>query len=175
MRSKLLIIVALFIFAANAVSAQGQKIGFADVDYIFSQMPDSKQVEAALKAHQGQLESTYKAKVQDYQTKANAYQNLPATTSETVQRDKMMELAQLEQSIQQFEQSAQTELNNKRIQLMEPIYKKVGDAIEAVANEQGFDLILTASVGADVILFSKDEYDLSDAVLKKMGITPSGN
>jgi len=175
MRSKLLIIVALFIFAANAVNAQGQKIGFADVDYIFSQMPDSKQVEQALKAHQGQLENTYKAKVQDYQTKANAYQNLPATTPETVQRDKMMELAQLEQSIQQFEQSAQTELNNKRIQLMEPIYKKVGDAIEAVANEQGFDLILTASVGADVILFSKDEYDVSDAVLKKMGITPSGN
>ncbi|MDX1629935.1 MAG: OmpH family outer membrane protein, partial [Fulvivirga sp.] len=58
---------------------------------------------------------------------------------------------------------------------MEPIYSKVGNTIEAVAKENGYTYILNGNVGGvDVVLYADDKNDVSDLVLKKMGITPEG-
>ena len=48
----------LLLFCVVAVSAQAQetqKIGYADWQYIFSQMPEFKQIENELKTHGTQL------------------------------------------------------------------------------------------------------------------------
>ena len=45
--------------------------------------------------------------------------------------------------------------------------------IEEVAKENGFSMILTSQIsGLEVILYVDDKLDVSDLVLKKMGITP---
>lgn len=56
---------------------------------------------------------------------------------------------------------------------MDPVQAKVGKTIEDVAKENGFSLILNLQIsGLDVILYGDDKLDVSDLVLKKMGITP---
>ena len=56
---------------------------------------------------------------------------------------------------------------------MEPVYKKVGKGIEDVAKENGFTFILNQQIGGlDVILYGDDKMDISDLVLKKLGVTP---
>lgn len=56
---------------------------------------------------------------------------------------------------------------------MEPVFKKMSDAIQAVATENGFNLILSGGVsGLDVVLYGDEQLDVSELVLKKMGITP---
>lgn len=170
MKSKLFLVLVLTM-TTGWLSAQSLKIAYADVEYIFSKMPESKQIESTLKAHQTQLENQLKAKYDEYQQKLTALQNMPATTPDAVQRDRMNELSQLEQSIQSFQVDAQQSMDTKRTELLEPVYTKVGNSIKAVAEENAYDFVLTAGVGGtDIVLFAAEKYDISDTVLKKMGV-----
>ena len=170
--------VLLLGFAASAAQAQTtptQKIGYADWDYIFGQLPDYKQIDNELKTHGDQLQNQLKAKYTEYQAKLNAYNGMPATTPEAIKKDKEAELAQLQESIQKFQQDAQTSIQKKQSDLMVPVFAKVGKAIEAVAKENAFTFIINAQIsgGQDVLLYSDDKYNISDLVLKKLGVTPA--
>src|SRR5450432_293762 len=107
------LLVLLFGCVSILAQAQTQKIGYADWEYIYSQLPDSKQIEADMKTHSSQLENQLKAKYQEYQTKAAAYQAMPATTPDAIRKDKEAELTQLQESIQKFQQDAQSSLQKK--------------------------------------------------------------
>jgi outer membrane protein len=167
----------LLLFCVIAVSAQAQeaqKIGYADWQYIFSQMPEFKQIENELKTHGTQLENQLKAKSTELETKYKAYQSMPATTPDAIRADKERELQGMQESIQKFQQDAQTSLQNKQGALMDPVIKKVGKAIEDTAKENGFAFIINPQTmnGEDVLLYSDEKYDISKLVLKKLGITP---
>ncbi len=169
--------VFLLLFCVFAVSAQAQetqKIGYADWEYIFSQLPEFKQIDAELKTHGTQLENQLKAKYADYENKVKTYQGMPATTPDAIRADKERELQGLQESIQKFQQDAQTSLQNKQTALMDPVFKKVGKAIEDVAKENGFAFIMAPQVmgGGDILLYSDEKYNVSDLVLKKLGVTP---
>ncbi|MBL7873191.1 MAG: OmpH family outer membrane protein [Cyclobacteriaceae bacterium] len=167
----------LLLFCVVAVSAQAQetqKIGYADWQYIFSQMPEFKQIENELKTHGTQLENQLKAKSTELESKYKIYQGMPATTPDAIRADKERELQAMQESIQKFQQDAQTSLQNKQGALMDPVIKKVGKAIEDTAKENGFAFILNPQTmnGEDVLLYSDEKYDISKLVLKKLGITP---
>jgi outer membrane protein len=167
----------LLLFCVFAVSAQAQetqKIGYADWEYIFSQLPEFKQIDSELKTHGTQLENQLKAKYADYETKVKAYQGMPATTPDAIRADKERELQGLQESIQKFQQDAQTSLQNKQTALMDPVFKKVGKAIEEVAKENGYAFIMAPQVmgGGDILLYSDEKYNVSNLVLKKLGVTP---
>lgn len=170
------VFILLFGFAALAVQAQNaQKIGYADWNYIFGQMPDAKQIENEEKTHRTQLENQLKAKYAEYQAKLNAYNGMPANTPDPIKKDKETEMSQLQESIQKFTQDAEFSLQKKHQDLMQPVFKKVADAIEAVAKENSFTFIINAQVnsGEDVLLYSDEKFNVSDLVLKKLGITPA--
>ena len=84
-------------------------IGYADVDYILSQLPESKQVESELESYNNQLTNQIQAKYQEYQDKLAAYQKaiqqgmLPDERRKAIEK----ELSDLGNSIPQFEQEAQ--------------------------------------------------------------------
>ena len=89
---------------------------------------------------------------------------------------KEQELVDLEKRFQQFQTDAQTSLQKKQGELMQPLFIKVGETINTVANEEGYDYVLSSNIGGvDVVLFAKDEHDVSDKVLKKLGVTPPTN
>lgn len=171
------IVCMFFAMAALGASAQTQptatKIGFADVDYIFSQMPESKQIDAELQSMQTQLKNNLEAKAKEFQTKVAAYQKESAGMLDAVRANTERELQQMQANLEKLQQDAQTTIQNKQNQLMGPVYDKVGKAIEDVAKENGFALILNQQIGGlDVILFGDEKVDVSDLVLKKMGVTP---
>lgn len=167
--TSLLIAVTLGAFAQTA-----QKIGYADWEYIFSQMPEFKQIEAEMKTHTTQLENQFKAKNQEFEAKYKAYQSMPATTSDIIKADKERELQTMQESIQKFQQDAQASMTKKNNDLMQPVFTKVGKAIEDVAKENGYTFIINPQLGpgSDILLYSDEKYDVSDLVLKKMGVTP---
>ena len=56
---------------------------------------------------------------------------------------------------------------------MDSVYKKVAKGIDEVAKENGFSFVLNQQIGGlDVILYGDDKMDVSDLVLKKLGVTP---
>ncbi|MFM7328227.1 MAG: OmpH family outer membrane protein [Bacteroidota bacterium] len=176
------IIVLFAVIAAVASYAQTaaqpvavQKIGYADPNLIFSQLPEFKQIENELKTHNTQLENQMKAKVEEYQNKVKAFQSMPANTSDIIKADKEREIVAIQENMQKFEQDASASLQKKQTDLMQPIYNKIAKAIEDVAKEQGYSFVLTSTTmgGADVLLYSDEKYDISTSVLKKLGVTPA--
>ena len=164
----------VFAVAALSASAQESKIGFADVDYIFSQMPEAKQIETDLQSVQNQLKTQLDNKVKEFQVQLADYQKNVNNMLPAIRENTEKELQQKQANIEKLQQDAQTTIQQKQAQLMEPVYTKVGKAIEDVAKENSFTLILNQQIGGlDVILFGDEKMDVSDLVLKKMGITPT--
>lgn len=153
---------------------QAQKIGFANVDYIFAEMPESKQIESNLQATQTQLQKEIEVKANEFRQKLDDYNKNAQNMLPAVRNNTERELQQLQQNLQQLKEDAQITIAQKQEELMAPVYTKVGKAIEDVAKENGFSLILTSQVGGgiDIILFGDEKLDASDLVLKKMGVTP---
>lgn len=163
----------LFSVGAFAVQAQSSpmKVGYADVDFILSQMPEAKQVESELQTLNTQLQTQLQAKIQEYQQKLQAYQEGAATMADAIRADKEEELVSLEQNIQKFQQSAQQSIERKRNTLMEPLYTKLAGAIESVAKANNYTHVLNGQIGGiDIVLYATQEYDVSNLVLKEMGI-----
>lgn len=168
----------LLLFCAITLTTQAQeaqKLGYADWQFIFSQLPETKQIENELKTHGTQLENQLKAKSQELETKYKAYQGMPVTTPDAIRADKERELQGMQESIQKFQQDAETSLRNKQTALMDPVFKKVGKAIEEVAKENAYTFIInpqSMSSGEDILLYSDEKYNISNLVLKKLGVTP---
>ncbi len=169
-------LVLLLVFGLAVFTGQAQtvsKIGYADVDYIFNQLPESKAIEAELKSTQTQLKNQIDVKYADFQKKLADYQANLNTMLEAVRANTERELQQMQQNIEKLQADAQTTIQAKQTQLMDPVYKKVGKGIEEVAKENGFTFILNQQIGGlDVILYGDEKLDVSDMVLKKLGVTP---
>jgi len=164
----------LIAVATNAQTQNASKVGYADVDYIFSQMPEFKQIDADLTTLQNQLKKNLEAKGAEFQRKVNEYSQNADKMLEAVRINTERELKQLQENLQKLQEDAQAEIQRKQNTLMEPVYAKVGKTIEEVAKENGFTFILNQQIGGlDVILYGDPANDISDLVLKKMGVTPA--
>jgi len=169
----LLLVLGLGFLTTQAQTATAPKIGYVDVDDIFSKMPEQKQIDADLKALQTQLKNQIDSKYQEFQKKLAEYNGTdPNTVPAAVRANTERELQQLQQNLEKLQQDAQTNLQAKQTQLMSPIIDKVGKAIEAVAKENGYTFILSAQIGGlDVVLYGDEQVNVSDLVLKKLGVT----
>lgn len=166
----LTICVGLF---AQTPQPPAQKIGYVAVEYVKSQMPDFKAAENEMKTQGNQYEKLIQAKRQDLEKRIEEFQKNPPK-DEFISKNTETELINLQQSLQQFVQDAQATMEKKSRELTAPIFKKISLAIDAVAKEQNFTLILTQDLGsdADIVLYADPSVNISDAVLKKLGITP---
>jgi outer membrane protein len=177
MKNKLFLAMSL-VFGMAILPAKAQvKIGFINADYILSQMPEAKQVEEDLKNTQKQYETLYQGKVKDFQDKLAVFEKLNADpkTADIIKQDKEKELQNLQTSIQEFQQNSQTSLQKKQAQLLQPLLKKVEENMHAVANENAYTYVFNYDAGmgtAPILLHYPTDANISDLVLKKMGITP---
>jgi outer membrane protein len=175
MKNKLFLAMSL-VFGMAILPAKAQvKIGFINADYILSQMPEAKQVEEDLKNTQKQYETLYQGKVKDFQDKLAVFEKLNADpkTADIIKQDK--ELQNLQTSIQEFQQNSQSSLQKKQAQLLQPLLKKVEENMHAVAAENAYTYVFNYDAGmgtAPILLHYPTDANMSDLVLKKMGITP---
>jgi outer membrane protein len=166
-------LVAGFIFSAKA---QHLKIGYADPNYIMENLPETKKIQSDLQIYEKQLQNQLQAKYKDYQEKAAALEQGGSMMAPSVKEDKVKELTFIEQSIKDFEQKAQEDLQKKQMVLVDPLLSKIQKAIDAVADEHGYTYIFSTAAqygGSSIILFTKNKNEnISDLVLKKLGVTP---
>ena len=167
------LLTAASLLAPRAAQAQ-QKIGFTSVEYVLSQMPESKQIESDLKAYGSQLETQLKTKQTAFQTKLTDYQQKGSTMTAVVKADTEKELQTMQQGLQEFSQTAQQSMQQRQQTALRPVLDKIQKNIDAVADENGYAYILNSDAGSSpVLLHGPKDGDVSDLVLKKMGITPT--
>ncbi|MEY4539460.1 MAG: hypothetical protein RLZZ306_1217 [Bacteroidota bacterium] len=175
MRNKFLIaIFAFVVLATSNINAQ-QKIGYISLDYILAQMPEAKQVETELTATKTQYDNMYQSKVKDFQAKLADYEKNGTTMADVIKADREKELQGLQGSIEEFRQNSSTSLQKKQAQLLQPLLKKVEENMHAAAKENGYAFVFNYDAGqgtTPIVLHAPDDANISDLILKRMGITP---
>ncbi|MCG8319345.1 MAG: OmpH family outer membrane protein [Cytophagales bacterium] len=175
MKTKMIYAFIAILFMGVSSKAQNAplKIGYTSTEYILSLLPAAKAIQKELSDYNEQLNSQLKAKEQTFQEKLADYQKAASTMTELIRKDKERELQNLEASLRQFQQDAQTSFADKQKKLLEPVLEEIRVAIHNVAEENNFTHILNSSTGGlDVLLFAKEEYDVSNLVLAKLGVEP---
>lgn len=174
MKTRILLSTAMVMIGLGLMAQM--KIGYTNVEYVLSLMPEAKQIESELGAYEKQLSSRLEAKYTDYQTKAADYQQNGATMAEDVRADVENELLSMQQSIQQFEADAQNRLVNKRNELLQPAFEKIGIAIEDVSKENNYTHVFNMTAGGQsILLYAREEDNVTNLVLQKLGIDPPAN
>jgi outer membrane protein len=156
----------LLAFSSNAVLAQ--KVGYVNSAAIIAELPDVKAADLTVEALQKQLQKKAEdmlAKFQtDYAEVQRKVQNGDLSPKQQEEEGKRLEAKQAELST--FEQDSYKQIQDKRNELLKPIYDKVNQAIKEVAEENGYFLI----VDQGVLLYSDPTADATALVKKKLGL-----
>lgn len=172
MKNKLFLTTTLLFFVLTSFG-QNLKIGYTNVEYLVLQMPEYSSIEKQLQEYGGQLDRQLQAKMQEYETKyRDLEQNFENMLPEVAQ-DKQEELQNMQQSIQKFRLETQQSIQRKQNELLQPVYEKIENAIQTVAKAEGYTHIFSEGMGGvSVLLYARDEDDVTNKILKTMGITP---
>ncbi len=166
-------LMALVLFIAVGINAQSTyKFGHIDSQKLLQSLPESEQAQKALEAEGKTIQDQMETMEVEYNNKVNDYVNndkLPAGDakkwSEIVKADKEKELQDLGKRIQEFQQNANTIIQNKRTEFFKPILEKVDKAIKDVAKENKFTYIFDI---ATLLYFSEESIDITPMVKAKL-------
>jgi outer membrane protein len=166
---KKLFVLILFAAATISASAQNQKFGHIDLQALVQLMPERAAAETAYNTFQTDLEDVLAEMQQNYQQKLTELEQLGTEASEVRRNAKITELQELQQRIQNYQMTAQQQLQQKQAEVLSPVFDKAEAAIEEVAKEQG--LLYVFDIGSRVVLYkSNQSVDLLPMVKQKLGI-----
>ncbi|BAO75089.1 OmpH family outer membrane protein [Winogradskyella sp. PG-2] len=159
----LLFATALFIGATSFSAAQG-KLAHINTQELIEAMPAYAKAQAEIK----QMGETYEAEIQgslkELEKKLAQYNAEAESQTQEENTKRMQEVEGIKQSIGQFQQQAQKDLEEKRFNMLKPITEEAKAAIEKVATAQGIQYVFEA--GGLIIAKGKNLLDDVKAELK---------
>jgi len=158
----------LAVFGLLTFGTFAQKLGHINSQELLSLMPERTAAETTLQEYAKGLESQLMSMQAEYQSMIEDYQNNEASYDNLTKQDKVAEIQGLEQRITTFQQSAQTSLQRKEQELLQPILEKAQKAIDEVAEDGKYTYILDS--GSGLLLYSKDSENILEKVKKELGL-----
>jgi outer membrane protein len=163
-----LLLISATLAVTPAFSQKNNKFGHINSAELLSLMPERKVAAAKMDTMTKEIQKQMEDMMTEYRSKQDGLEKGRATFSTLVLKDKEDELAGLGQRIQNFQQQAQSTLEQKEQQLTEPIVTKAKKAIEQVAKENGYTYVFDTSAGT--LLFWEESDNLIALVKKKLAL-----
>ena len=164
---KLYYILFVFLFVAlGFTNAQSLKVGVANLQMVVEQLPDAKKIDTEIKEIATKYQDSLLKMQGDLETKFQTYQKQKGMMTQEQQIATEQELQALNQTVLQFQQAKfgqQGELQMKRLELLQPLRKKIKDAIDKVSASEKLNLVLDSST--ESVLFADDALDITFKVL----------
>ena len=160
---KILVILALVL----PMMASAQKYGHVNTAELFQLMPELKDVTARLDSLNKQYESLLVNMQEEYQKKAQEYEQKASTMTDAMKQIQEEELYTMQQRLQTTSQTAQQDIAQKRQEFVAPIQEKMLKAIQAVGQEKGFTYIFDT---AAMVYVDPTATDVMADVKAKLGI-----
>jgi outer membrane protein len=151
-----LVVVTLGFMAAKG-SAAKSKVGYINSNDIWQVMPEKKTADQEIKAMQTQMVTYLQEEQKSLEQGVLVYQRDSASMSELQKSQTIQKLLAQQESLQTLPEKANEELTAKQEALYAPIKKKIQDAIDKVALNNGYDYILDQAFGN--IVYVKNEGD----------------
>lgn len=170
----LLVILCLLLTATVSTSlAQEQKIGYVNTNYILSKLPEYKGIHQQLQTISSEWNSELKTLKREIKHLKEDYEAKEILYTDEMREQKQQEIQNKIQQRQQFVEQkfgAEGEYFQQQKKLLEPVQRKVMNAINRVANRQNFDFIFDRAQKSGMLFGSRD-WNLNDEVLQELGIT----
>ncbi len=151
------------------------KIGYTNIDYILTNLPDAAEIQTKLQTEKGQYDKVIQEKVAELQKVYEDYQKNAGSMSPLIRADKEKFMTNKQGEIQEFQQNAEVAIQRKQQGLLSPVLVKVQKAVDDVAKENGYTYVFNSDAGpqtAPIVLVAPDSDNITDLVFKKLGVTP---
>lgn len=162
----------MFLFAAiltiTAGSVSAQKTGYISLDQVVSLMPEIGKIDTVLQRYQtDSLQPQLAIMIQDYNYKDSMLSSKDSSKIPvTVRNQYRQDMQNVSYQLQNWQGFTQQMMQAKQEQLLEPVYRKAMNALNAVAKESGYSYVYNR----EVLLVAPPADDLMPLVAKKLGI-----
>ena len=162
--------IALILLLIAPMSVFAQKFGHIKTQEILVAMPDYIKAQTDINTMKKQYEDEMQRAQEEFNKKFTAYQEEQANLPKNIQERRQKELQELNQKGMQMQQDAQLELERSWMSMLEPIAKKIEDAIKAVGQEGGYVYIFDLNATQIPFVNETLSTDVTGAVKAKLGI-----
>ncbi|MDR0737759.1 MAG: OmpH family outer membrane protein [Prevotellaceae bacterium] len=153
----------------SAVFAQNYKFGHINTQELIVLMPERDSAQVKMETITKDLQEQIQAMQLELQTKYTTYQQKQATWTAAILEAKQKELQDLSVRAEEFQRTAQEELQRQQQLLLQPVIQKAATAIEKVAKQEGFTYVFDVSA---LQYFSPEQsIDVLPLVKKELNIT----
>lgn len=163
--------VAGFLFLAQAGFAQ--RFAYVDTKYILEKLPDYKSAQAALDAQAEAWQKEIDGKDDQLKKMYTKYQAEEFLLSADLKKQREDDIVKAENELKELQKQRfgyNGDLFKKRQELVQPVQDKVFDAIQKVAQLRQYDFVFDKASGGATMLYTNPQYDISEEVLKKLGL-----
>jgi outer membrane protein len=148
---------------ASAAAAQEPKIGFVDIPFIIDRAPSAKAASARLEKEFAPKQKAIREKRALLKSKREQLEKDGLIMTAEQRTELEREIRAIERKLRGEEQDFREELNIQKNNEFKKVRLSVMEAINQLAKEEGFDLILS-----DGVLFSSKRFDLTENILEHM-------
>ncbi len=142
---KKIIIIAALALISFAASAQNLKFGYVNYTELVQLMPEMDSVRVQLEAQEKETYETLGAMYEEYQSKAQQFQQKQSTWTPAIRDSKMKELQEIEARFQENQQIFQQELQQMQQMLQAPVMEKAQTKVTELAKAQGLAFVFEES------------------------------
>ena len=151
------------------MSVFAQKFGHIKTQEILTAMPEYTKAQTDIQTMQKQYDDEMKRLSEEIQKKFAAYQQEQANLPKNIQERRQKELQELNERGMQMQQDAQQQLQQSWMEMLEPIAKKIDDAIKTVGQEGGYVYIFDLNATQIPFVNETLSTDVTSAVKAKLG------
>ena len=162
--------IALLLMLILPMSVFAQKFGHIKTQEILTAMPEYTKAQTDIQTMQQQYDDEMKRLGEELNKKFAAYQQEKANLPKNIQERRQKELQELNERGMQMQQDAQQQLQQSWMQMLEPIAKKIDDAIKAVGQEGGYVYIFDLNATQIPFVNETLSTDVTGAVKAKLGL-----
>ncbi|NLN30544.1 MAG: OmpH family outer membrane protein [Bacteroidales bacterium] len=160
-------LVFVMVFAAQA---QNLKFGHINSDELIRTLPEFDTANAQLEKFRQELINNLEIMTVELNNKSDSYNKESKNLTELVRQTKEQELIDLNRRIQEFQVNAQEQLQNRQVELFQPIYTRVEKVISDVGRENGFLYIFDVAKGSLLYFDESNSTDVLVLVKAKLGL-----
>ena len=161
-------ILAIAAMSLMTLAASAQKLGRVNFTELYQLAPEADAAREQINAMSNEAQETFSSMYEEYQTKLNQYQQKQATWTAAIKEAKEKELMDIQNRIQEFQQTISQELQQKQAELMNPIMEKAQKAVQTLAKAQG--IVAVFDSGSALYFDEAAVVDLTPAARKSLGI-----
>jgi outer membrane protein len=169
--TKLFLLVVVMTGISVSASAQSPKFAHINFQEFVMLMPESDAASANLETFGKELQEQIEGIQKELQDKFAIYQQKRATWTASVLEDKQKEIQNLNQRMEEFQRTAQSDYQKKQQELMLPILEKARNTVNTVAKREHFIYVFDVSTGALSYYDEQQSTDLLPLVKKELNIT----